>query len=439
MYKSNLIWVKKEHIRDIDNLKRRLTVRSKYDGVAPIATYEENGEWFGIPRNISVNFDYEDKTIFPSLPHPIKFKGTLRHHQELAFQDWLEYRDSGITDTIFNMEVRSGKTVISLRVAVELQTPFLVIVPRVNLISQWKDEILKFTSIPNGKIGEVRQGACQWKDKLCVVGTVHSIYKDKYGEEFKDKWGLVIFDEVHRMGSKGFGKAVKMFPARYRIGLTGTLRRSDGMVDVFLNHLGKNIISVTSEKYLPKVKVIEAIYSKSSGNLPYWAKTKMQQRACLLSLLADNDDRNQKIVSLVKVLVNSGRRVLVASERIKQLYKLENMLKTDKEVRFCVNVVIERTSKEEREDAFKNSDVILGSTDIFKEGVTIRDLRSLIMATPLGDVEQLVGRIRNPDLSLPDPIVIDIIDTYYLQTRGWLYKRRKIYSRISFETVSINL
>ena len=433
---SNFLWVPKSYISDIDYLKSRLTVRSPYEDVEPIVAWKESKNFLGIPRNypeLKIT-DYRDGTIFRSLAEKIEFTGELKHNQEIAFRRWLEYYKSGVRDVILNLPPRTGKTILAIRIAVELQTPFLVIVPRVPLIGQWCSEIIRFSNIPNGKIGIVRQKLCEYEGRICSVGQLHSLAKDKYSNKFKNYYGLVVFDELHLMGAQEFSKVLSMFPARYRLGLTGTLRRSDRMERVFDLHLGRNLVRLEGKELQPKIKLITIFYNKSSGELPYWAKSKLKQRAVLFSYFADNQDRNLLIAKATSTLYKKNLRTLVIGERIRQLDYIYYFLTRKLDVpSIDVGIITGETSKEERERIIKDAKIILSINSILGVGVTIEDLRGLVFASPLSDVEQAVGRIRNIDFSLPDPVVIDIVDTYYLQTRGWYKARRRFYETVTYE------
>ena len=434
---SNLLWLPKSYISDIGALKDRLIVKSPYEDVEPITTYKETKNFLGIPRNYTSDFlssGYKDATLFPSLKEKIKFRGKLRHNQQLAFDKWFKYYKAGIRDVILNLPPRSGKTILTIRIAAELQTPFLVIVPRVPLLGQWASEIIKFSNIANGKIGIVRQGQCEYEGMICSVGQLHSLAKDKYSNKFKNYYGLVVFDELHLMGAQKFSKVLSMFPARYRLGLTGTLRRSDKMERVFDLHLGRNLVQLEGKELQPKIKLITILYNKPSGELPYWAKSKIQQRAILFSFFADNNDRNLLIAKAAAGLYKKNLRTLVIGERIRQLEYIKQILVDKLNISILdVGIITGETPKEERDRVIKSSKIILSINSILGVGVTIEGLRGLVFASPLSDVEQAVGRIRNIDYNLPDPVVIDIVDTYYLQTKVWYNSRRRFYETATYE------
>ena len=63
--------------------------------------------------------------------------------------------------------------------------------------------------------------------KALTISTYDSAYihADKLGNRF----GLIIFDEVHHLAAVGYRNIAEMFAAPYRMGLTATFEREDGL------------------------------------------------------------------------------------------------------------------------------------------------------------------------------------------------------------------
>uniref|UniRef100_A0A6M3LVR9 Putative helicase n=1 Tax=viral metagenome TaxID=1070528 RepID=A0A6M3LVR9_9ZZZZ len=60
-------------------------------------------------------------------------------------------------------------------------------------------------------------------------------------------------------------------------------------------------------------------------------------------------------------------------------------------------------------------------------GTDIPSLSGLIYATPQSEVTQSKGRIERVLEGKKEPIVVDIVDTYYKDTMRWAKKREKSY------------
>jgi superfamily II DNA or RNA helicase len=264
---------------------------------------------------------------------------------------------------------------------------------------------------------------------------IHSLCKDKYPIAFKEYFGLVIFDELHKLGAFTFSQVGGMFPARYRLGATATLRRSDGMAKVFYSHLGTEVIKpLKGDQPVPKIIVVK--YPRSSGKIPHWANNKVKRRGVLFSLLAKNPERIDWIANLTVDLYKSGRQTLVLGERIVQLENIIRFL-TDKYGvdRDDIGLYIGKTSANQRKRIAEKCKIIAATTSMLSLGTDIPTLRGLVFATPLADVEQAIGRICRICADTQKPIVIDFVDVQYKETMGWYQGRLKFYRRKDLEVV----
>ena len=67
-------------------------------------------------------------------------------------------------------------------------------------------------------------------------------------DDIKQVFGTVILDEMHHVSSPTFTRIVDEMPARYKIGLTGTLERKDGRHVVFRDYFGHNVMKPPKRK-----------------------------------------------------------------------------------------------------------------------------------------------------------------------------------------------
>lgn len=429
MILSNLLWVEKSKIKNLNEIRQQLTVFSKYDNATPIETFEETEDYFGFPRNIiPVPEGTEDRRVKGN-PIDITFKGKLRPIQEKVIQDWEQSYKNGNDDCIINLQTGVGKTIVAIKIASILKVPFLVIVPRERLVGQWIDQIKAFTDIED--VGIIQQNKCEYEGRSACVGMVHSICKDKYPDEFKKHFGLIIYEELHVLGAETFSLVVKMFPAKHFMGLSATLNRADGKQDAYFNHLGKNIIT-TEKRSQPDPRVFIYKYEGDSGRLPYWLDVNdpVKVRACILSNLANNEDRNDKIANFADLLMSKGLQTLVIGDRIAQLKEIEAILKAKGHE--DIGLYISKTSDKRKRWLEKNGKCILATTKMLDIGIDIDTLRGLIFATPHSEVEQIVGRVRRINLNQPDPVVIDFHDIKYPVSKRWSDKRERYYNKENF-------
>lgn len=426
-----MLWVPEEQVVHISGLRTSLTVYSNFDK-EPICTCIEKDGYFGIPRNFTdVPVEAEDQTICPEQCE-FSFTGSLRPVQDEMIKDWKRMYDKGMNDWIIKADTGVGKTILMIKIACELKVPFLVIVPLERLMTYWVDQIKKFTTIK--EVGIVRQKDCQYKDYFASVGLVHSVCKDKYTEEFKNHFGLIIYDELHGYGSEHFSTAVSMFPARHRLGASATLERQDGMENVYYFHLGRNIIT-TEVKTQPKPKVLYCKSAINCGKYPAWLDRfdPIKVRAFLLSMLAGNKHRNKLIAGFALALAEKNIQTLVIGDRISQLEEIQELLLDEGHENN--GLYIGKTSGPEKKRIEKECSIILATMKMLETGIDIDTLRGLIFATPKSNVTQVVGRIRRINPEMPEPVVIDIVDTKYKETVGWFNKRKNWYQKENFKMI----
>ena len=432
---SDSIWYSKADLRELPFLRATLTVRSKFGG-DPIEIFNETSEEFGVPRY----FKIPDKCLSPNInlewsdcralgtPTALKFVGTPRDYQEPVLAEMQESYFAHKRDScILNLETGAGKTCLAIHTICTLGTTALVIVPKSDLIEQWRDALLEFTSIQPNEIGTVQQDTCEYEGKKVVIGMVHSICKDKYPQAFKDYFGLLVIDECHRSAAPTFSQICKMFPAKYRLGVSATVARQDGLDIIFRLHLGRTEIKLQgSTQPIPKVLVFK--YAGFSGMVPKYLRDVTHKKAGLMTLLAENQDRNEKIAHMAFQLANGGRQTAILSERKKMLGGIRKVLiETYHMPPKKVGVYISATPKTEKARIVKECDIILATTKMLNEGTDIPTLRALILATPLTDPTQPAGRIRRRLEGVKEPIIIDILDTKYPESKRWYKSREKWY------------
>lgn len=437
--KASQYWLEDKDIPDIEDFKEKFTYIPKFKNLKPVPTYRVayvNGkEYYGFPRNIAIDgYEVEDQTE-KGLSTEVEFIGEMWEHQEPVILDFVDKLYNGFTDLILQADTGSGKTVMLLKMWSILATTALVVVPKSDLVDQWKRRIKQFTGIEDKDIGLARQSTCDFREKKIVIGMIHSLCKDMYPQEFKQWPGLVIFDELHKLGAFTFSQVGGMFPAKYRLGATATLRRADGLAKVFYSHLGKEVISpLKSEQPQPKIIVVR--YGKSSGSIPKWCRSKIQRRGSLFSLLSENSERTGWIASFAHQVYSTGRQTLVLGERIQQLRAVIHALSDIYDVpRREMGLYIGKTSDSDRRRIAKECKIICATTSMLALGTDIPTLRGLVFATPLADVEQAIGRICRVCPDTLSPVVIDIVDSTYKETNGWLQGRLKLYGKKGWETV----
>ena len=131
----------------------------------------------------------------------------------------------------------AGKTIVGAAAMARAGATTLILVTNTVAARQWKDELIKRTSLAEDEIGEY---SGQRKEIRPVTIATYQVMttrrKGVYShlELFDARdWGLIIYDEVHLLPAPIF-RFTADIQARRRLGLTATLVREDGREgDVF--------------------------------------------------------------------------------------------------------------------------------------------------------------------------------------------------------------
>jgi DNA excision repair protein ERCC-3 len=171
----------------------------------------------------------------PGTPHPIDLAEdgwSLRPYQRQAVDSFSE-GGSGVVV----LPCGAGKTLVGAGAMAETRTTTLILVTNTVSARQWRDELLRRTSLTPEEIGEY---SGQVKEIKPVTIATYQILTAKRKGEYAHlalldalDWGLVLYDEVHLLPAPVF-KLTADLQARRRLGLTATLVREDGREgDVF--------------------------------------------------------------------------------------------------------------------------------------------------------------------------------------------------------------
>ncbi|MDD1761125.1 MAG: DEAD/DEAH box helicase family protein [Methanothrix sp.] len=203
------------------------TIQIQGDVRVPNSTWDERSKTFRAMalhyRDIidflnTSGFDFRDD-VLDLLPCPeLGSSVVLRDYQNQALDAWTANGNRGI----IVLPTGSGKTLVGIKAISLLNTPTLVVAPTLDLVDQWRSGLKKEFRTEVGVLG-----GGEWDIKALTISTYDSAYihADKLGNKF----GLIIFDEVHHLPAAGYRNIAEMFAAPYRMGLTATFEREDGL------------------------------------------------------------------------------------------------------------------------------------------------------------------------------------------------------------------
>ena len=205
----------------------RGTIIIRGDIRVPNSTWDERSRTF---RAVALHYrdiidylktsgmDFKDN-VLDLIPCPELQTGViLRDYQQQALEAWIEGGRRGV----IVLPTGSGKTFIGIKAISLLNTPTIVIAPTIDLMNQWRARLKEELKVDVGLLGGGEQ-----EIKAITVSTYDSAYI--HAERLGNRFGFMIFDEVHHLPAEGYRHIAEMFASPFRMGLTATYEREDGL------------------------------------------------------------------------------------------------------------------------------------------------------------------------------------------------------------------
>ena len=420
-------------------IRNDLTIKPYVGGAMGGATnqvtypaYRESDKKFYVPHHYGVETFGQPKKCAISEGDDIdlEFNGVLRDYQEPVVKKYLERVgcDGGGGGGLLELPCGFGKTSISLYILSQLKKKTFVIVHKEFLLNQWVERIQQF--LPKARVGRIQGQIIDIEDKDIVIGMLQSLSMKEYPSSVFDSFGFTIIDEVHHISSQTFSNALFKIVTKYMLGLSATMNRKDGTTRVFKMFLGDVIFKGDrDEKFDVVVKAIEYhvedddfnhVITDFRGNVSY---------SSMISKLCEYNRRSEFIIKVLVNLLNdnSKQQILILAHNRNLIKYLHDAIQHRKiaTVGYYVGGMKEAALKES-----ETKQVIVASFSLASEGLDIRSLTTLIMATPKTDIQQSVGRILREKHG--QPIVVDIIDSHEPFKNQWK-KRRSFYMKEKYK------
>lgn len=304
-----------------------------------------------------------------------------------------------------------GKSVIILKTATMLKTRTLILVHREKLVKHFEEECFNILGITPSNLGKIHRGTKNLTSPI-VIGTIQSVLSiiKTNPNAFKDLFGFIAYDEADIMGAREFSKVLRAFNPKYQMGCSATIKRSDGMEDVFWSHFGKENVVEAKGDALP----IKVVVQETQTYLPTYYKNKPN---LVNTGLALNKAYNQTMAKLGFDLYKKGRNVLVFAENTYHLALYKKYLldlgvpqneigeffgTTDSSSRHMTDdlrrYILPANEKTDKyfEWVKKQPKFVLATFAYMDRGISIPRLDTGISLVDRSDMTQTIGRIRRP-------------------------------------------
>ena len=278
--------------------------------------------------------------------HPIDLKQVgwkIREYQEHAAEGFW-HGGSGVVV----LPCGAGKTIVGAAAMAHAKATTLILVTNTVAARQWRDELLKRTSLNEDEIGEY--SGSKKEIRPVTIATYQVMTKKKNGvyahlDLFDSHdWGLIIYDEVHLLPAPIF-RFTADIQSRRRLGLTATLVREDGMEGEVFSLIGPKRFNVPwkeieAQGYIAPAECIEVRVNLTEAERLAYATAEPEERYRYCATTRTKRDVVQELVSL-----HAKEQILVIGQYLDQLDDLGQTL--------GVPVIQGSTPQNEREILFQ--------------------------------------------------------------------------------------
>ena len=285
--------------------------------------------------------------------HPISLNHDgweLRDYQQYATESFWE-GGSGVVV----LPCGAGKTIVGAASMAQAQTTTLILVTNTVAGRQWRDELLRRTTLTPEEIGEY---SGERKEIRPVTIATYQVVTRKTKGEYKAlelfdsrDWGLIIYDEVHLLPAPVFRMAADL-QSRRRLGLTATLVREDGREDDVFSLIGPKRYDAPWKElemagYIATAECVEVRTTLTEDERMLYATAETRERYRIAAC------SEGKLTVVDKLLAqHEGQQTLIIGAFIEQL--------EDIAARTGAPLIDGKTSTKKREttfDAFRNGQI----------------------------------------------------------------------------------
>ena len=248
----------------------------------------------------------------------------IRPYQELAAEGFW-HGGSGVVV----LPCGAGKTIVGAAAMAHAKATTLILVTNTVAARQWRDELLRRTTLNEDEIGEY--SGAKKEIRPVTIATYQVMTKKKNGvyahlDLFDTHdWGLIIYDEVHLLPAPIF-RFTADIQSRRRLGLTATLVREDGMEGEVFSLIGPKRFDVPwkeieSQGYIAPAECIEVRVNLSESERLLYATAEPEEKYRYCSTTKTKSEVVQELVAL-----HAEEQILVIGQYITQLDELSETL-----------------------------------------------------------------------------------------------------------------
>ena len=363
-------------------------------------------------------------------------KINLYDYQERAVQAAVRKKNG-----ILIMPCGGGKTQSGLEIIARVGGKALWLTHTQDLLNQSKKRAESVLQI-DGSFGTITEGKADIGTHI-TFATVQTLSRMDLSQ-YRNEFDVIVVDECQHAAAGAetvtqFYKVLSGLTARYKIGLTATPKRADGLEKSMFAILGDVIHEVSREevKHTTCPIVVKPIYTHfavdfdeitdDDGNMNYNQ---------LVEMVITDTKRMKFVADKLNEYVGNGAMIVLAN-RVAYLQELARMINSDKVV--CLSGMGQsKKAKEERKQILEKLnnnelDCVFATYQLAKEGLDVPNLKYVVFATPERNettVIQSAGRVGRKADGKECGTVLDFVDDFAMYY-SWFVKRQGYYRKIN--------
>lgn len=355
----------------------------------------------------------------------IPFRGDPREYQRQIVEAGRRFQN-----LLVRSPAASGKTVAGLLAVAELGERALAVTWSVPLAQQWAEECERFLGFVPDMIGG---GTTRQRGAPLTVAVQQSLHNRI--PENRDRYGLLICDEVQRFAARTLFEDVVRFSAKYRIGFSEDEKRKDKKQFLIYAQFGKVRAEVDREQLVREgrvmpvhLRVVEtgwAMRDEHGEPIPSAAL----DHSTIVAAMVNDDDRNRLVL---EHLLGPGPRMLIDPDVLNSQFVPRTALILTQRVAHCVTFKqmlyqagvpcgLLLGGRERREEFMRTRDALnagtlhtAAGTSAVYQGFDVPRLETGFIVTPSATNQQLlgqqIGRFARPYDGKRTPVVFYFLD-----------------------------
>lgn len=252
--------------------------------------------------------------------------------------------------------------------------------------------------------------------------------------------GLTV-SNCHHIGAEVFSRSLFKMVTKYMLGLSATLKRKDGLTNVFKMFLGDVIYEMKRKVDLDQkeedrvlVRAIQYHTTNDAFNRTELNFKGQMNYAVMIRKLCEYSQRTEFVLNVVYDLLkeNPHHQIMVLAHNKSVLKYIYQAIEKRQwaSVGYYLGGMKEKDLKES-----ETKRVVIATYAMAEEALDIKTLTTLVMVTPKTTVEQAVGRILRSKHTHARPIVVDMTDTHDVFKNQWK-KRHAYYKKNGYEILT---